>query len=259
MIINRSFVILCFCFLGMAGFGQEPLLRTLKHHPMQYYLSLPEGWKAGSRWPVVISLEEANKQYKSNAVMFTKANAGMPFIIVVPFITTNGGQGHRDPSIYPYSKAVWDSIDKAGICEFDMKGIENMIREVKENYGGTDKVFLTGFEAGAHLLWAIVFKHPEWLYAAVPVAGNYRNRCMESGDFSNDKSRESLPIRNFTGAADSAFGIDGRIYYQYQEAKSLVIKHGYSNLAEITISGKGHEPMPAELLAFFRKEWEAQK
>src|SRR4030095_8711555 len=116
-----------------------------------------------------------------------------------------GQRGHKDPSVYPYSSAVWDTIDKISICKFDIDGLQGIINDVKKDFSGSDKVFITGFEAGTHLVWAMIFQHPELLYAAAPVAGNYRGRCMESNTFSENGSSIQLPIKNFTGSEDSDF------------------------------------------------------
>ena len=224
-------------------------------HPIQYYISLPDHWTVAKKWPVVITVEDADKQFKQNAERFIAARKDLPFIIVVPINTTNGQQGHKDSTIYPYSKAVWDTIYSTSICKFDIEGLQQIIQDVKSNYSGSDKVFITGFEAGTHLVWAMVFQHPELLCAAAPVAGNFRNRCMENDQFSTDRSLVELPIRNFTGTADNDFGSKGYLYSQYLEAKNLAVAHGYKNITESKIPGKGHEPMPREVLEYFFSVW----
>jgi len=217
-------------------------LKKASDHPIQYYISLPDNWSSKTRWPVLIELTDAEKQFKKDAEEFVNARKDLPFIVVVPFITTNGNQGHRDSTIYPYKKMVWDSIDKISTCRFDIEGLQSIIKDVKKKYSGADKVFITGFEAGTHLLWAMVFQHPELLYAAAPVAGNYRSRCVENNSFSNDASRMELPIRNFTGSEDKGFGLNGSVYYQYTEAKNLALSHGYKNISETEVQGKGMFP-----------------
>ena len=154
-------------------------LKKASNHPIQYYIFLPDNWSPNANWPVVVVLSDAEKQFKKDAEQFIGARKDLPFIIVAPFITTNGNHGHRDSTIYPYSKQVWDSIDKLSICKFDIDGLQNILKDIKKNFSGTDKFFITGFEAGTHLVWAMVFQHPELLYAVAPVAGNYRSRCME--------------------------------------------------------------------------------
>lgn len=238
-----------------SGQLSNPELKKTNDHPMQYYISLPDNWSSDRKWPVVIALEDAGKQFKKNTERFMGARKDMPFIIIVPFITTNGQQGYRDSNIYPYSKAVWDTIDKISICKFDIDGLQSIINDVKAKFSGSDKVFITGFEAGTHLLWSLFFQHPEWLYAAAPVAGNYRSRCVENNSFSDDKSRVQLPIKNFIGSDDEGFGTKGKFYYQYLEAKNLAIAHGYKNISETEVVGKGHEPLPENVLEYFYKVW----
>lgn len=248
-------------FTTISIHGQRATLELKKAsaHPIQYYISLPANWSSKSMFPVVIVLEDAHKEFKKNAERFIAARKDMPFIIVAPFITTNGQQGHKDSTIYPYSKSVWDSIDKISVCKFDMDGLQNIIKDVRTTYSGSEKVFITGFEAGTHLVWAMIFHHPESLYAAAPVAGNYRGRCMESNTFSENGSSIQLPIKNFTGSEDKDFGTDGRIYNQYLEAKNLALLHGYKNISETEVVGKSHVPLPDEVLKYFDDVWKRVK
>jgi predicted peptidase len=234
-------------------------LKKATNHPIQYLLSLPDNWSVNTKWPVVIVVSDAEKQFGKDAEQFIGARKGLPFIIVTPFTTTNGTKGQKDPIIYPYSESVWDTIDKLTICKFDMDGLQSIIKDVQKSYSGSDKVFITGFEAGAHLVWAMIFNHPELLYAAAPVAGNFRNRCIETNSFSNDPSRTQLLINNFTGSDDQDFGQKGRIYSQYLKAKALARSHGYNNLSETEVQGKGHVPLPADVLNYFNTVWESIK
>jgi len=259
-IVKVFCLIICFISANRLYSQSSKLeLKRASNHPIQYYVSLPDNWSPKANWPVVIVLSDAEKQFKKDAQQFISARKNLPFIIVTPFITTNGSQGHRDSTIYPYSKSVWDSIDRMSICKFDMEGLQSIIKDIQKNYAGTGKFFITGFEAGTHLVWAMIFQHPELLYAAAPVAGNYRSRCMESNSFSNDASRIQLPIRNFTGSKDEDFGVNGKIYSQYVEAKNVAILHGYKNISETVIPGKGHIPLPTEVLEYFNTVWKSIK
>lgn len=241
-------------FAASAGAAErdEPALKTASRHPMQYYLSLPHGFAPGKKWPVVVVVEAAEKEFRENARRFVKARGDLPFIIVAPIIVTNGNSGRRDPSIYPYSPATWDAIDRAGNCAFDLEGLAQVLADVEKSYGGESKVFLTGFEAGAHLVWAMTFRAPERLRAAAPVAGNYIGRCMDDPtQFSSDPSRKRLPVRGFFGRDDERFGPASAIYGQWKTARDLAAAHGYENVSETIVPGKGHVPLPDEVLAFF--------
>jgi len=51
--------------------------------------------------------------------------------------------------------------------------------------------------------------------AAVSVAGNFRDRCVEDAKISTDPSRKDLPIRSFVGGKDEYFGPSGKVYDQW--------------------------------------------
>src|SRR4051812_37367877 len=150
---------------------------TAPGHPMQYSVSLPAHWHAGRDWPVLVIAEAAEKEFEANLARFVAARGERPYILVAPYIVTNGSAGQRDPAVYPYSPATWDRIDRDGICSFDLGGIDAVLADVRQRYHGEARIYLTGFEAGAHLVWSMVLNQPERLAAAIPIAGNYRSRC----------------------------------------------------------------------------------
>jgi predicted peptidase len=224
-------------------------LKTSSTTLMQYYVSLPENWSPAKKWPIVVIAEEAEKAFKDNTLRFIKARGNMPFIIVSPIIVTNGNYGRRNAAVYPYSSQTWDQIDAMTDCKFDIEGVMSVVNDVAKAFNGDSQFYLTGFEAGAHLVWAMVFEHPEALKAAAPVAGNYIGRCVNT--FSAHPSKTNLPIRAFVGGADKDWGPQGRAYYQWQNARKLAITNGYKNITESIIAGKGHQPLPDETLAYF--------
>lgn len=224
--------------------------RTASNHAMQYWVSLPKHWDAQHAWPVLVVLEAAEKEYEANARRFADARGDLPFIIVAPYIVSNGNQGLRDPQIFPYSTATWDLIDRVGGCAFDLAGLDAVLAEVQRDFHGKPRAWLSGFEAGTHVLWAYTFRHPEKLAGVVPVAGNYRGRCVDETAFSADPAREQLPIHALTGSLDTAFGPGSRVHGQYLEAKALARQHGFQNLTEEIVPGKDHVPLPAEVLAW---------
>lgn len=233
--------------------GAEPVaeLKSVPGHPMQYYLVRPEGWTRDRKWPIVIALEAAEKEFKLNAERFARAGRKLPFVVVTPITVTNGNAGQRDPAVYPYSTATWDRIDKEGVCAFDEGGLAQVVREVRNALNGEDLIYLTGFEAGAHLVWATVFHRPETLAAAAPVAGNYRGRCVDGQPVSQDPSRERLPVRGFAAEKDTVFGPASVLFSQWKDAQNLARGHGYQNISEAIIAGKDHVPLPEEVLAWF--------
>src|ERR1044072_2803147 len=92
----------CVCLLALTctsfrlvNASEPPQLKTASSHPIQYYLSLPEGWSTGKRWPVVVVIESAERQFLEAATAFAQARASRPFILVTPLVVTNGGSGYR--------------------------------------------------------------------------------------------------------------------------------------------------------------------
>ena len=224
-------------------------LQTAKEHPMQYYLSLPEGWSPTLLWPVLIVIADASKQYKTNAELFAARRKHLPFIIVAPIIVSNGSYGYRSPSLYPYTAETWDRIDKEGVCHFDLEGLLQVVKEVIQKYKGEEKAFLTGFEAGAHLVWAMTFLHPEKLRAVASVAGNYNGRCLDENEFSHDQAAKSLPVRSFYGEKDERWY--SFLKQQNEDARNLALKYGYLNVSIVSIPNRGHTPMADEVINYF--------
>jgi len=231
-------------------------LKTATNHPMQYFLSLPDKWTREKKWPIVVIIESADKEYRENALRFVRARKKMPFILVAPFNVNNSRSDRRDPKIFPYSEATWNIIDKTGDCKFNMDGITQIVRDVQQRFNGEEKYFITGFEAGAHTVWQFLFQHPERLKAGAPVAGNYnQNSCMTESLFSRDTSLIKLPIRGFSGSVDSLYGQEGMVYFQWKNAIQAAAQHGYKNISEAITPGKGNVPLPAEVLNWFLTIW----
>src|SRR5215831_16238411 len=111
-----------YCALGQTG-TSHIVLKTALHHPIQYYLSLPEGWTPAKKWPVVFTIEGGLKNFRNSAEVYSTARNHMPFIIVSPVILTDGGgDDQRNLPEYHYASEVWDQINKTGICAFDQLG-----------------------------------------------------------------------------------------------------------------------------------------
>lgn len=221
-------------------------LKTASTHPMQFYLSLPQGWTAQRKWPVVVAIEGANRQFQQTAEAFARAGAGMPFIVVVPLVLTNGGSGYRQVPAYHYSAAAWDQAERAGPCRFDAEGIAAMAADVRKLYGGEDRYFLTGWEAGGHTVWATLFQHPDTLRAVALSDPNYQGRCLDDG-FSPHPARADLPVRIFLeGAAPNPY-----IVRQSADAKAAAEAHGYRRVSQVALPEKPHGPLPEDVLAYF--------
>jgi len=231
--------------------AEAPQLKTASTHPIQYYLSLPEGWTATKKWPVVVVIESADREFLQAATAFAQARGARPFILVTPLVVTNGGAGFRDVLTYHYANDVWDRIQNSGQFTFDMEGITAIMRDMVQQYGGEDKFFITGLEAAGHTIWAILFNHPELVRAAALVCPNYAGRWVDEAHISNAPERVNLPIVNFVGANDTLCAADKPIHKQAAQALTFAREHGYKNAGETLVKNKGHERLAAEILDYF--------
>jgi poly(3-hydroxybutyrate) depolymerase len=232
--------------LGQTGTA-DIVLKTASHHPIQYYLSLPEGWTHAKKWPVVFAIEGGLKNFRNSTEVYTTARKHMPFIIVSPVILTDGGgDDQRNLPEYHYATEVWDQIDKTGICAFDHQGLDAIMTDLRQEYGADEKYFITGHSAGAHLTWAMVLMHPEKLVAAATSCGNFSGRCITK--VSSATERVKLPVRAFQGEVDEhRQGLEG----QFAKAREVAAAHGYTNISFEVIKGAGHIPLADQVLAYF--------
>src|SRR5690349_7760016 len=115
MRISRLFKFACLLTLSVSSCmrASEPQRKTASTHPIQYYLSLPDGWVAGKKWPVVVVIESAERDFSAAANAFAKARQHQPFILVTPLVVTNGGAGFRSVPTYHYSNEVWERIQNS--------------------------------------------------------------------------------------------------------------------------------------------------
>lgn len=231
--------------------SEPPQLKTASTHPIQYYLSLPEGWTKTKKWPVVVVIDSADREFLQAATAFAQARGTRPFILVTPLVVTNGGAGFRSVPTYHYSNETWDRIQNSGQFKFDMDGLNAIVQDVVKDYGGEDKFFITGLEAAGHTVWGVLFNHPEAMRAAVLVCPNYAGRWVDEAHISNTPERVDLPIRNFIGANDTLCAQGSPIHTQMMRAITVAGEHGYKNVALVRIEGKGHERLAAEVLDYF--------
>jgi poly(3-hydroxybutyrate) depolymerase len=245
-----TFAVIC-TWVTLVHASEPPQLKTASNHPIQYYLSLPDGWTAAKKWPVVVVIDSADRQFLQAATAFAEARRHQPFIIVTPLVVTNGGTRYRSVPTYHYSDAVWDRVEKSGPFNFDLDGITAIMQDVIKQYGGEEKYFITGLEAAGHTIWGIIFNHPEVLRAAAIVCSNYLGRWVDETRISSAAERGSLPVRNFVGTKDTLCGPGYPIYTQMQKAISVAEAHGYKNVSVKRVEGKGHERLADEVLAYF--------
>lgn len=223
-----------------------PVLRTATTHAMRYYVALPAAGASEASRPILIACSPRG-QYQPMAQAYAAADPESRFIVVAPVIVSNSGK--LDPSGVGYGPEVVEQVAREGGGRFDEEGILAIVQDLQADYGAQQRFFITGFSAGGHATWLMVFLHPDRLAGAASSAGNFVGRGLESRTISTAPERASLPVREIIGSQDGSY--QAALWPQWQNAQALARANGYGNLSEQVVPGQPHTPLVAEVMAFF--------
>jgi len=222
-------------------------------HPMRYHVAPPVGWAPGGRWPVVVVIPDAHRDFEANLARFVAARGARPYLLVAPEVLTCGGTGGQTTPPYAYTEAEWAAARRAGDYAFDEAGVAAVVAEVQVRWGGEGLPLLTGWEAGGHTVWAFAFRHPERWRAVAPVSPNYQGRGLGPEAWSTAPARTTLPLKVFWCGAPEGDAVQGLTFFRRQTAQALADAraHGFAPAAEAVVPGAGHGPLPEAVLAWF--------
>ena len=227
--------------------------RTTALHPMRYLVSRPLGWKAGESYPVVVAVTDGDREFEKTARAFMAARGNRPWVIVVPEVLTGGPPLRYSPSkraAYDYGTSVWFRAYMTTDCAFDVAGMTALVLDVKRLDSPLGRFYLTGWEAGGHLVWAQYFRHPETWSAVAAVSPNYISRCMQDRKFATPVD-SGPPVRLFYSASDTAGAPGGVLYTQWLAVQRIATRQGFAHLSEKSVAARPRGPMPQEVLAWF--------
>ncbi len=252
--MRRAFGMLVMASVVLRAQGQPwNRVRTALRHPMQYCLSLPAGWCPQRTWPIVVVIPD-DRDFQGNLAAFVKARGDRPFILVAPFVVTSGGAGYRDDPNFQYEVAVWREVERAGDFGFDDAGLEAVLEEVRARYQGQPKAFLTGWEAGGHTVWALLFRHPERWAGVAPVSANWSSRWMDRGAWSSSPERAQVPVHAFfCGPLRGKENLARAAWFQQtREAIQAARARGFGPISIEVLPNQPHGPLPEPVLAWFQ-------
>lgn len=228
--------------------------RTTALHPMRYLVSRPLGWKAGESYPVVVAITDGDREFEETARAFIAVRGKQPWVIVVPEVLTGGPSArvwsnHRGR--FDYDRLMWQRIWNGTECGFDGAGMTALVADVKRLDSPSGKFYLTGWEAGGHVVWAQFFRHPETWAAIAAISPNYISRCMEDRKFARAPADSGPPVRLFYSARDTAGVPGGVLYTQWVAVRRIATRQGFAHLSEKSVTRRPRGPMPREVLAWF--------
>src|SRR5437762_6143981 len=175
----RRCLLLITCIAAARATAQQPgpppgiIERAATVHPMHYFISLPPGWNAQRTWPVLVVIPDAEREFRKTAESFAAARGSTPFVIVVPMVLGGGGTAQQHKSNFDYPDSVWRVADRVGYCDFDEDGMTAVLDDVRRLYHTDSTIFLTGWEAGGHVVIPQLLRHPERIRAVACVTTNF--------------------------------------------------------------------------------------
>lgn len=222
--------------------------RTATGHPMHYLVSLPAGWNAARQWPLVVVIPDADRHFEEATRDFMNARGDRPFVIVTPLVLGGGGTAQQHVDDFDYGKEVWDQIGADGNCKFDDDGLTAVLTDVRQRYHTEEKVFMTGWEAGGHVVLAQVLNHPERLRAVAVATPNFQGRCVSDAP----PGSLDLPVRMFHGSLDTlSAGRGTPLSSQWERFRALAQSRGYTDLGDLVAPNRPHGGLAAEIMAWF--------
>ena len=228
--------------------SQSPLLKQARTHTMKYFLSLPNGWSPDKKWPMLVCVDGAGSNFAGmNGGYGGKANA--TYIVVTPcsFSNTNSLEGQE--AKYPYPKEVLEEWNGKRM-DFDEPGLLAALTDVRADFNGEEKFFITGFSGGGNITWHFIFTHPDLLAGAAPASANFSGLRAEA---SKAPERETLPIKVLQGEDDEYRkpGSISPLDDQWAGAKAALEENGYKNWTYELVPKTGHSPCNKQVLDFF--------
>lgn len=219
--------------------------RTAPEHPMHYFVSQPQGWTPNRVWPVLVVITDADRQFESTAGVFANARGSRPFVIVTPLVLSGGGTAQQHMTDFDYDRATWDLAAKDGNCKFDEDGLTAVLADVRRRFHTDARVFITGWEAGGHVVLSQALNNPERYRGAVAVTPNFQQRCVAEPPAAHNATATRLPIRNLVGTLDQL--AQGPIGGQWRAFESLARARGFTDLSLISVPGRGHGALAADV------------
>ena len=247
----------CGAAIAVAAGGQQTgpaqgiVERTATTHPIHYFVSLPAGWNSQRTWPVLIVIPDADREFRPTASTFAAARGAAPFVIVVPMVLGGGGTAQQHKTAFDYSDRVWSIADRVGFCDFDEAGLSAVLDDVRRQYHTDSKIFLTGWEAGGHVVIPQLLRHPERMRAVVIVTPNFLGRCVTPATRSLTDAESRIPVRVFAGDKDPAWTTTSPLVTQSARFDTLARTRGFRNVSDLLIKNGGHGALAADVIGYF--------
>lgn len=224
--------------------------------PIVAWVSLPGDWAKGRKSGVAVAVDGAGSGFLGCFNGFVAARGSRSFIAVTPVTVTNTNADNLNAGKYPMYDAKWLDVCKTDLLAriaVEGPGVEAILADLAERFGGDEKAFHTGFSGGGIYTYWRLFQHPDRVRGAAPACGNFGGLGVDGAPGVKDggppvflMTGEKDPHRDFTHGDRNQPGIEPQTNLAEEHLKRL----GYTNVKRHMFPGVGHSSLHAEFWKF---------
>jgi dienelactone hydrolase len=227
---------------------KEPFLLRSATHPFAGLVSLPETWKPGKVYPVLVAVEGEAAAFPASNSHFRDARGKREWIVVTPHSLTSSDVVTFDK--YPaYGEArckEWN--DKR--MEFDEPGLLALLDMVRDVFGGAPKVAITGFSRGGYLAYRMLLRHPDRFLAGVAACARYDQTLADGAE---PVAGGGPPVWLLTAGKDPFAtkppqGDDVDLTAQTDQAEKALADHGFSHVTRTNLADAERSDLAGEVV-----------
>lgn len=178
----------------------------------KYALYVPESYKPEKKWPIILGLHYST-------------GSGADYII----------NWQLTAQKYGYILLCPDSNDNIHWGKSSEQRVMALLKRIMNKYNvDKNKVYITGFSAGAHYSYYLGLKYTNIFKAIVPIGGDLF-KFYDRGDIALSKvTNKHIPIYIIHGTADETVSVN-----KARQSRDLLLRYGYEVKYE-EIQGHGH-------------------
>ena len=224
----------------------KPVWQSVTGHSIRYLVSLPKSWSLKRKWPVIVVITGSNSNFPIIGQGYHDRRGDKPFILVTPATVSSGSKiiAERYPHLAADELARLAAATAPEKLAYDMAGLERIVAEGGEMFGGEAKVYLSGFSMGGTLAWEMALRHSDRLHLVFPVCAVYDEAAGVLIPDGHRAANPVLPIQAFQGDKDKGLEMFNQ---HWERASALAKKVGFQNVTR-TVTGRGHSWYYEEIL-----------
>ena len=220
-----------------------------KDHPMVAWLSLPKGFTKRGETPVLVAVDGAGANFLGAARGFASSRGSRKYMVLAPCSLSNTNELKAET--YPFYSAATLQEWGSRRIEFDLPGLEAILKALQARYGAAKKVAITGFSGGGNLCYSLTMQRPALVWASVPACANFQPGLASGAEPPADGGP---PVWILTGEKDehrdNVFGakpgIEGQADWAEESFKTLKFTH----VKRTMLPGVGHSSCGDKVWSF---------